>query len=129
MDISEAIDSYQNMIGLLNVDSLTVRKVSWAFKMLGLPLDEIGAELVTDMIKSAGTKLDTTSVLDVIKDPDIIKELNTALPKVLAMKQLEDKSSGTSNGSNDSIHIDSLITCGHCGGRVHVRSAIESATA
>jgi hypothetical protein len=120
MDLGLVLESYENLIGLLNLKSLTPKKVGWVFKILNVPLDDVGVEIVYDMLTQAGIRKNTDSVLEVLQDGEFLREIQQIASKITT-KAIE---SGASN-DDEEVHVDSLITCIHCGGRNHIRTCIE----
>lgn len=126
--MEELIQKYSLMLNLINVDKMSAGQLVSILKLAGKEIDPNQADLIVNMVKEAGQKLGTTNLFKILTDQNMVSQL------ALIAEDLRKVSAGTASkqmdvSSDDTIHVDSMITCVHCEGLNHIRSARDRALA
>lgn len=112
MDIQSVMGNYSTVMSLIKVKSITPSRVKWLFSLFDKAPSEETAEIIAEMITTAGEAEDVNSVFDLFKN----EKLLTEVAAIVATTSTED--------INDDGEVDSLITlnehysirCPHCKG-------------
>lgn len=121
----ELLSKYKTIVSLFKINTIKPSSIISVLKLLGYKIDESIADLLVEVVKTAGTTYNTNSLYDVLTKPEIVEELTLAASTLSSAMAEHSGGPQGSERSNLLVHPDSFLKCTHCGGLNHIGTAFE----